>query len=665
LIVTTPGQLRDLVRDYSVFEAFAFDVETVGEHRGQPRRNEVFWISLAGPGRADVIPMGHPLGRLLEPAQKVKVAEADCPAPERCARCSKGRRTRKDGSISRAVVVHNITAKFGPPPPQLKPEQVWPMLAPLFKSDALKVGQNLKFDLESITKYLGELPAPPYADVMLANQLINENHFEYNLGAQVKREFDYAYDKTLGKIGVETFAFEEAALYGMQDARYAWLLWSQRYKRMLEREGLAKLYHDVEMKVLKVVCKMELAGPRIDRDKMEVLAEELDFRMRQLLKGIEEANGGPINLNADAQIRELVYVKRGHKPTIFTAKTEEPSTSAKALEAFAYKDPRAEEKKVKDPVVADIIEYLQISKIYSTYIKNNIDTVREEGRLYGEFKQLGTDTGRFSSSNPNLQNIPIRRGKQVRELFIAGEGRKLIVADYSQVELRILAHYTQDPLLLKAYRENLDLHEITARVAYSIPEDKEVPTRQRALAKNVNFSVIYMGTAYTIVSRYEVPEKEAKIVVDGFYKAYKKVKPWQMKVIKECRSTYRKKGPGQAYCAPHVKTVLGRKRRLPDIVWPDDGIRRRAERQAVNAKIQGTAADIAKLAMVRLDELIEESGIDMQLIMVIHDEFVVDVPEEHAEQAAAMVKEAMESVNMLTVPLIADVKTVDCWAEAK
>jgi DNA polymerase I-like protein with 3'-5' exonuclease and polymerase domains len=668
MIVTTLDQLDELVEIYSGFDAFAYDVETRGPHRGQPRRNDVFWISFAGPGRGDVIPMGHPLGSVITPAQKIKLPEADCPDPKNCARCSQGQRTKKDGTISRAQVVHNISATFSAPPPQLDQTVVFGALRPLLFSGREKGGQGLKFDVQSLAKYYdGVMPPGPYFDTLQAAKLLDENFKAYKLGDQVERAFQYRYDKSLGKIGVDTFSFEDAALYAYLDAKYTWLL-MRLYRDKLSLEGLSELFHDVEMPILGVVCGMELSGAPVDAEGFQKLHDELDFRCRQLEKKIEEANGGPINLNADRQVADLVYGKRGYKPTIFTDKTNEPSTSKKALEGYAYKNPRLQpdptiDSNIKDPIVAAILEHAQTYKILSTYMANNLEAATEEGRLYGQFDQLGTKTGRFSSYSPNLQNIPIRQGKQVRDLFIAPPGYKLIVADYSQVELRILAHYTQDPMLLKAYREGLDLHEMTARAAYSIPEDQEVPSKQRSLAKNVNFSVIYMGTAWTIVNRYEVPEKEAQIVVDGFYKIYKNVKPWQQSVIQECRKNYRKKGPGQRYVAPHVRTVLGRKRRLPEIFWEDQ--RKRAERQAVNAKIQGTAADIAKLAMIRLDQEIKARELDMQLIMVVHDEFVVMVPDDKVDEGVALVKDSMEGVNMLTVPLEVDVKLVDRWSEGK
>lgn len=249
-------------------------------------------------------------------------------------------------------------------------------------------------------------------------------------------------------------------------------------------------------------------------------------------------------------------------------------------------------------------------------------------------------------------------------------GMKMIVADYSQIELRTLAHFTQDKNLMAAYPwegEALDLHSLTARRAYRLQDDAPVPVDKRALAKNVNFSMAYGATAFTLMNRYEVKtEEEANALINGFYKAYPKVKPWQEKVIRDCRARYRKKGPGQPYVAPYVTTILGRKRRLPEIMWPSQGetgkARRAAERQAINTVIQGSAADIVKMAMVALYRVLPP---EMRIILSVHDEVVVLTPEARAEECAELVRDSMEGIDILRVPLKADVHICDRWSEAK
>jgi DNA polymerase-1 len=512
-------------------------------------------------------------------------------------------------------------------------------------------------------------------DTMIAAWLVNENHGDgqYKLGPCIERELDWTYDKSLGKKGVQNFSFEDAARYARLDAFGDWLLW-KRLLAKLKREKQDHIFYDIEQPVLDVVIDMELAGAPIDVAAMERLEESLRGRLAEVQADIEEFNGGPIQLTNPGQLRELVYGKRGRKVTILTDKEKLPSTSAKALGLHAFKDPNAEEDakwdpaNIKDKCVAAILEHAATHKVYSTYVANNLPVVQATGKLHAEFDQIGTVTGRFSSRRPNLQNIPIRKGKEIRDLFIAGEGYKLIVSDYSQVELRILAHFTQDPLLMRAYIEgDVDLHSATARRAYGIPEGKEPTTMQRSLAKNTNFSMVYGATAWTLVQRYNVPEDVAEKLVEAFFATYKKVAPWQRAVLKECRSRARTKKRHGVHVDPYVTTLLGRRRRLPEIMLPDSGsqvpgkkegvtygkLRRGAERQAINTVIQGTAADVMKLAMIELHRRKVEEGLPVELLMVVHDAMLEEV------------NGAMESVNMLSVPLVAEGKICDRWSEAK
>lgn len=690
-IVTTLDALHELVDAYMAFDCFALDTETMAGREPYHAKdipevdtltNIVFWVSLAGPGRSDAIPIGHPLGRELRAAVRVTSAQPDCPDPKTCARCSQGWTYNKDGSISRKKVTHNVPALFGPAPEQLTHEQVWPVLKPLLLGDARKIGHNIKFDAESVAKYLGEPMRGPFYDTQIAAQLINENHNAYNLGACSERDLHYAYDKSLGKAGVQNFSFEKAGRYARLDALAAWLLF-KRQAPLLAKEKQHDLMYDVEAPIIEVVIDMELAGAPIDRPALERLEEDYRGKLTALQVEIEGYNGGPINLNAAAQIRELVYGKRGRKVLAVTQKTEEPATGIKALEKHAFKDPRLEDPfvphNVKDKCVYAILDHARWHKVHSTYLANNLPAVRATGKLYGEFDQMGARTGRFSARSPNLQNIPVRQGKDIRALFIAGDGHKLIVNDYSQVELRILAHFTQDPLLLMAYHEGLDLHSATARTAYGIPEGEDPSTRQRSLAKNVNFSMVFGATSYTLVQKYEVPEDEAEALVTAFYRTYKKVAPWQAKVLSECRKRARSKRRHGYHQDPYVETILGRRRRLPDIILPDrreqvpgkdpgvtfSRLRARAERQAINTVIQGTAADIMKLAMVRLHRRIKDEGLPFQILMQVHDEVVVRAPEDRAEEAEAIIRDSMESVNMLTVPLVAEGTICDRWDEGK
>lgn len=695
-IITDLGQLKAVVDAYLEFEAFAYDTETMPGrepyYEGEDKlaldvhTNVVFWVSLAGPGRSDVIPIGHPLGERLEEGFKGVLAMADCPDPARCVRCSQGQKVNRDGSISRAKVTHDVPPRFGPPPAQLTAEEAWPVLKPLFHGPARKVGHNIRFDAQVVAKYLGGPAKGPFFDTQIAARLLNENHGSYRLGAVTERVLDYTYDKSLGKKGVENFGFSEAASYARQDALVSWLLY-KRLDRSLRRENLTKVL-DLENAVIEVVVDMELAGVPIDVEGMEKLDVSLRSTIADLQLTIEEFNGGPINLNKAADIRALVYEKRGRKVLATTAKTELPSTAAGHLAQHAFRDPKADDQfhpdNIKDKCVASILEFASVNKIWGTYVQNNLQVVRNTGRLYGKFNQMGTDTGRFTSDSPNLQNIPIRKGKEIRDLFWAGKGHKLIVNDYSQIELRELAHFTQDPLLIKAYTEGFDLHTATARNAYNIPAGSDPTPLQRSLAKNCNFSVVYGATAFTIETRYGVNKEEAEALVEAFYATYRNVAPWKAKVLRDARARAKSLKRDGRHVDPYVETLMGRRRRLPDLLLPDRpdivpgrfdknsgqpstarSLRRAAERQAINSVIQGSAADLMKQAMADLQRRIREEDLPMEVIIQVHDEIVVRAPSSFAEEGALIVQQAMEGASTISVPVEAEGKVVDRWSEAK
>lgn len=635
-VVLTERQLKEVVEVYSGFDAFAFDFETRGQRRDDPRRAEPFWLSLAGPGRADVIPFGHPLGDVV--AWDVAMT--------------------KDGS--RPLKNRKPAPVHANPPEQLGAETVFGMLDRLFFGPAAKIGHGVKFDAEILAAAYGEIPPGPWEDTMIAAFLVDETHRggrPYSLGSCVNREFRYLYDKSLGRIGVEKFPFSEAADYSWHDSRYAWLL-RERYARQIEEAGLGRLY-ELEMDVLRCVVWMETAGVAIDEDGLDKLTARIGGQMDEVYGRVEQAAGWPINLNADAEIRRLLFEERGHTPhpEFVTEMRKDPQVSAAALQATPALR--------KDPVVKDVLKWLELHKIHATYLLN-IKEMLNKGRIHADFDQRGARTGRFACRKPNLQNIPTRRSKELRELFVPAPGCRLIVADYSQIELRLLAHFTKDPLLIKAYQEGLNLHTITARRAYHVEE----PTpEQYSKAKNCNFSMAYGAMAQTLVDRYGVPTlREAEDLIEAFFGTYTKVDPWRRRVVARCRATrvtrLEAKERGCRPSPPYVETILGRRRRLPDLFNPERRVRAAAERQAVNTKIQGSAGDLLKLAMVNVYGAL--AGTASALLLTVHDELVVETPEPEAEEIAALVKESMEVLELpvpLRVPLVADVKICDRWSE--
>lgn len=638
-IVTTLPHLKEVAARFAEFDSFAFDFETMGELRNDPRHAIPFWVSLAGPGEAVVIPFGHPLGDI-----------ADWHIP-----------MTKDGS--RPLKNRKPVPIFSDPPDQLSLETVFSALEPVFFGGATKIGHNLKFDLEVAAEiYQGAIPPPPYHDTQISAFLINETHrggFPYSLGVCTQRELHYVYDKSLGRIGVEKFPFSEAANYSWHDSKYTWLL-SRRYRRQIADRGLEDLFQ-LEMDVLQCVVWMEQAGVEIDEAGLDALGAKLEGELAETYGRVEKTAGWAINLNADAQVRQLLFEERGHRPhpEHVTEKQKLPSVSAAALQATAALR--------KDPVVKDIIHWAELHKLHSTYYLN-IRRRLLNGRCHADFDQRGTRTGRFSCRTPNLQNIPIRRTDEIRGLFIAPPGYRLVVADYSQIELRLLAHFSRDPVLIQAYEEGLDLHTMTASKAYKVPE-AEVTKLQRSLAKNCNFSMAYGAMAQTLVERYGVPTlAEAEELIDAFFSTYKRVDPWRRSLVRKCRATRVTKSEaaasGQRPTMPYVTTILGRRRHLPDLFSYEFKLQKQAERQVVNTKIQGSAGDILKVAM--RDLYVELHDSRANLMLTVHDELVAQAPDDEADDIAEIVRQCMEGVKLpvpLRVPLIADVSVCDRWSE--
>lgn len=634
MIVTDFDQLAELVAAYKEFEEFTFDIETRGKDALDPRTNEVFWISMAGPGRADVIPMGHKLGDVLY-----------YEAPR-----------TKTGRISTAATATPVP-KFSPAPPQLWPEEVFGALEALFFSERLKINHNIKFDVESVAKYYGNVLMPgPFASTDVMAFLLNENHTgfkPYSLGSCCYRELGFVWDKGMGKM-IGELPFKIAARYSYFDAKYTWLLY-QHYLAQLEAEGFLDLWK-LECDVTNVVINMEHNGVPIDVDAIKAADASFKKEIEETYDEIRDAAGFDIDMNKQDDVRRLVYDIRGHKPIEWTNKTQLPSTKADVLEQYAE----------KDPVVKACIHWAQLHKMHSTFV-TSIASRLHKGRVHGGFNQRGARTGRFSSDSPNLQNIPTRQTKVIRDMFIAPPGWKMIVADYSQIELRLLAHYSQDPVLIKAYREGLNLHTLTAQKAFHVKEPSKL---QYSYAKNTNFTLVFGGSPETIAERYTVPLRDARLAHKAFYETYRKVEPWRQHVVKMTKkrrvSDDYAEWTGKKPSPPYATTITGRRRRLPQVFWSDRKERAYAERQAVSHEIQGSAGDINKYALVNVQHHITANSLPWQIILTVHDEMVTLVPEDVAEEAAATIKSLMENLPLpttLRVPLEVDVDICDRWSE--
>lgn len=649
-IILTNDQLDEMVAYYLEQDAFAFDVETVGDRRGDTPVNEVLWITFATHGRCDVIPMGHPNGDLLEvvyplTGQGEKRVEQGLPA--------------RPSDYSRDA--KKATKVFAEAPPQLFPAEVFSSLKPLMFSDSiLKIGHNLVFDLTSVAKYYdGVFPTGPYFDTMIASFLYdNRNKNKCGLADCLKREIGFVMEKGVGA-QVEIYSFNEVAKYAYLDAKYTFLLWKILVKKLEENQvtGVMKL----EMDVLKVLCDMKLSGAPIDMAALQELDARLKVDIETAKAEIFKVAGQQFNINSNADKQKILYGPkseggRGLKPKIITAKGGD-SVSAEALEAY----------RGQDPLVDALLTYADLNKLHTTYVvpylggevtRTTAGKIRVEhkdsllinNRIHCDFIQHGAETGRFSSRNPNLQNVPAphtEHGKAIRNLFKAPDGYKLVVADYSQIEPRVIASFSNDPIMVKNYLEGGDIYTTVGN---------EMGVDRKA-GKVLVLAMSYGVGPEKIARSIGCTKQEAKDLLDRFSERFSSINSYKFKVLVSTKKIGSKEKP-----VPYVTTILGRRRYLPEMNSTDKSDRSGAERQAFNTKIQGSAADIIKLAMVRAHALIPKEA---KLILTVHDELVTLTPDHLVEETETAIRTAMEGINMLSIPLIADVKVVQRWGEAK
>jgi DNA polymerase I-like protein with 3'-5' exonuclease and polymerase domains len=649
-IILTNDQLDEMVAYYLEQDAFAFDVETVGDRRGDTPVNEVLWITFATHGRCDVIPMGHPNGDLLEvvyplTGQGEKRVEQGLPArPSDYSRDSK-----------------KATKVFRDPPAQLFPAEVFSSLKPLmFNDKILKIGHNLVFDLTSVAKYYnGNFPVGPYFDTMIASFLYdNRNKNRCGLADSLKREIGFVMEKGVGA-QVEVYSFNEVAKYAYLDAKYTFLLWKILIKKLEENQvtGVMKL----EMDVLKVLCDMKLTGAPIDMTALESLDARLKEDIETAKAEIFKVAGQQFNINSNADKQKILYGPkseggRGLKPKIITAKGGD-SVSAEALEAY----------RGQDPLVDALLTYADLNKLHTTYVVPYLggevtrttagkmrvehkDSLLINKRIHCDFIQHGAETGRFSSRNPNLQNVPAphtEHGKAIRNLFRAPDGHKFIVADYSQIEPRVIASFSKDPIMMQNYMDGGDIYTTVGN---------EMGVDRKA-GKVLVLAMSYGVGPEKIARSIGCTKQEAKDLLDRFSERFPSINSYKFKVLVSTKKIGNKEKP-----VPYVTTILGRRRYLPEMNSVDKSDRAGAERQAFNTKIQGSAADIIKLAMVRAHALIPKEA---KLILTVHDELVTLTPDHLVEETEAAIRTAMEDINLLDIPLIADVKVVERWGEAK
>ncbi len=484
-------------------------------------------------------------------------------------------------------------------------------------------------------------------DAELAAYLLNpvRRTFETTDLAREKLACDVPEYGTVAGVGKERKAFCELEPKAAGDFMGATAACAaevaQRLLPELDEAGLVGVYRELELPLVRLLAHMERLGIRLDTETLAALGKELDEKLAVLLKRCFEHAGREFNVGSPKQLAQVLFEEL-HLPVIKRSKTG-PSTDHEVLEKLAeqHELPKA------------VLEYRSLSKLKGTYVDALPLLVAKDGRLHTTFEQSNTATGRLASSDPNLMNIPIRteEGRRIRESFVADPGFVLVSADYSQIELRILAHVTGDPGLVDALRSGADVHARTAAEVFSVAVDA-VTADQRRIAKMINYAVAYGLSAFGLSTRLDIPPGEAAAIIKAYFERYAGVKSWIDRIIAEAKAN------------GFVTTLDGRRRFLPDLGSRNPALRQAAERAAINMPIQGTAADIMKRAMIRVEEALRNEGADARLLLQVHDELVLEVREGQVDRIAALVREAMEGAASLEVPLVVDVGQGANWAVA-
>ncbi|HFI0236695.1 TPA: DNA polymerase I [Streptococcus suis] len=414
----------------------------------------------------------------------------------------------------------------------------------------------------------------------------------------------------------------------------------------LEENQQISLLFDMELPLANVLAKMEITGIKVQKETLQTMQAENEVLIEQLTKEIYELAGQEFNINSPKQLGTILFEDMG-LPLEYTKKTKTGySTAVDVLERLA---PIA-------PVVSKILDYRQITKIQSTYVIGLQDAILEDGKIHTRYVQDLTQTGRLSSTDPNLQNIPVRleQGRLIRKAFVPSlEDSVLLASDYSQIELRVLAHISKDEHLIEAFQKGVDIHTSTAMRVFGIEKAEDVTANDRRNAKAVNFGVVYGISDFGLSNNLGITRKEAKDYIDTYFERFPGIKNYMETIVREARD----KG--------YVETIYKRRRELPEINSRNFNVRNFAERTAINSPIQGSAADILKVAMINLDKAIEEAGLSTRMLLQVHDEIVLEVPKAELETVKKLVKETMESAIALSVPLIADENAGQTWYEAK
>lgn len=519
--------------------------------------------------------------------------------------------------------------------------------AVLRSGETQKTGHNVKYDLIVLERHGFEVRNVTW-DTMIASYCLDPSRRSHALDALALDHFRYRkipYDGLFEagdrRRDIRRVPPERITQYACEDADYTLRL-RRLFEPLLERGGARELFCEIEMPLCFVLKRMEQAGMAVDTGRLAGLAAVIDGELERISGEIHVLAGERFNINSGPQLQRVLFDKLG-LPSLRRTKTGR-STDVGVLSELA----------VEHPIAALILEHRQLTKLSGTYVETLPGLVNPgTGRIHTSFNQTVTATGRLSSSEPNLQNIPIRTqlGRSIRRAFVPAEGNLLLDADYSQIELRLMAHLSRDAGLIEAFREEADIHTRTAARIYGVSE-RDVDAAMRAGAKTINFGVLYGQGPRALSRQLRIPFEEAQRFIDEYFESYPGVRDW----IESAKEQARVKG--------YAETMLGRRRPLPDITSRDGGLRSFAERIAVNMPIQGSAADLIKIAMIAIDRELDARGLAARMVLQVHDELVFDVPEAQLPAVASLVREKMESAVSLDVPLKIDLGTGGDWLEA-
>lgn len=528
--------------------------------------------------------------------------------------------------------------------------QTLEIFRPFFeKEDLLKIAHNLKYDYKVLKQYDITVKGAMF-DTMIAHYLLNPDgrHGMDYLSEVYLNYKPVSIETIIGKKGKKQGNFRDADLrtqtdYAAEDADITFQLY-ELFAPQLKKENLEELFYNIEMPLMEVLAKMELAGISLDEKWLAQESVDLENDLKQLETTIFELSGEEFNMNSPKQLGEILFEKLQLDPKAKKTKTGQYATSEDVLQKLSS----------KYEIIKHILEYRTYQKLKSTYVDALPSQIeKKDNRVHTNFSQTTAATGRLASVNPNLQNIPIRtvRGQQIRGAFVSGEGKKIISADYSQIELRLIAEISGEDNMIKAFQDGEDIHASTAAKLFKIPLE-EVSKTQRSQAKTVNFGIIYGQGAFALAEQTGLSRTEAKQMIEAYFETYPKLKEYMAEQVSKARQL------------GYVETILGRKRHLKDINSNNFVVRGHAERNAVNAPVQGSAADVVKLAMIKIDRELEEQKLETKMLLQVHDELVFESPVDEIDAASKLIKTEMESALKTQVPLLVEIGVGNNWLEA-